>query len=357
MGVEFQHELVIPNEDLPFKLFVFEGKDGGYRRAKHWHRSVEIFLVLEGELVFMIDDVRFPLKAVDLMIVNSNEIHSIEAPLPNNTIVLQIPVSCFFGYLEEDQAVFAKQSREAELELSRLVLKIYQCYQEKGEAYGLEILSLFYRLLYLLVTRFKEAEPDQRRIKHKRDLDKLSQITAYMKKNYDQELSLESVADHFGFSPTSLSRMFRRYADVTYKTYLLDLRTRYALREMMNTDHSLSDVALNNGFPNSRAFAKAFMSRYGCLPSVYRQRREMGPGHRGTGDGCSGAEEGPRGTGDGCSGAEEGPRGTGDGCSGAGEGPGWTGGRCTGAGEEPRASERGAGQADGQRWAKDRDGL
>ncbi len=99
------------------------------------------------------------------------------------------------------------------------------------------------------------------------------------------------------------------------------------------------------------------MSRYGCLPSVYRQRREMGPGHRGTGDGCSGAEEGPRGTGDGCSGAEEGPRGTGDGCSGAGEGPGWTGGRCTGAGEEPRASERGAGQADGQRWAKDRDGL
>ena len=30
MPVEFKHELIIPNEDLPFKLFLFEGKDGNY---------------------------------------------------------------------------------------------------------------------------------------------------------------------------------------------------------------------------------------------------------------------------------------------------------------------------------------
>ena len=99
-------------------------------------------------------------------------------------------------------------------------------------------------------------------------------ITSYMKKNYDQDITLEGVADEFGFSPTYLSRMFKRYADVSYKTYLLDLRTEYGLREMMNTDHSLSQVAVNNGFPGSRAFAKAFVKRYGCLPSEYRKRNE-----------------------------------------------------------------------------------
>ena len=26
----YKHELVVPNEDLPFKLFVFEGKEGNY---------------------------------------------------------------------------------------------------------------------------------------------------------------------------------------------------------------------------------------------------------------------------------------------------------------------------------------
>lgn len=43
--MEFQHELIIPNEGLPFKLFLFEGSSGNYIREKHWHTSVEIFAV------------------------------------------------------------------------------------------------------------------------------------------------------------------------------------------------------------------------------------------------------------------------------------------------------------------------
>ena len=273
MGVDFNHEIVIPNEDLPFKLFLFEGKDGNYRRARHWHRSIEIFLVLEGELEFFINNVSLPLSAPDFVIVNSNEIHSIESPKPNTTIVVQIPVGCFAGYLDEDDyAVFSRQSEEENLKLVRLIVQIYKAYQQKGFAYELKVQSLFLELLYLLVTVFMKKEEDQGNIRKKRHLDKLSRITSYMKKHYNQNITLESVAGEFGFSPTYLSRMFKRYANVSYKTYLLNLRTEYGLREMMNTANSLSDVAMNNGFPDSRAFAKAFAKRYGCLPSEYRRR-------------------------------------------------------------------------------------
>lgn len=272
MSMDFSHELIIPNEDIPFKLFLFEGKDGNYRRAKHWHRSVEIFLVLDGALEFFINNVSFPLEAVDFMIVNSNEIHSIESPDPNTTIVVQIPVSCFSGYMKDDgYPVFSKQGEEENLRLAQLIVQIYQVYQNKELAYDLRVRSLFYELLYLLITCFMKAEEDQGNIRHKQNLDRLSRITSYMKKHYDQNITLESVADTFGFSPTYLSRMFKRYADVSYKSYLLDLRTEYGFREMMNTDHNLSEVALNNGFPDSRAFAKAFKKRYGCLPSDYRK--------------------------------------------------------------------------------------
>lgn len=275
MKVDFKHELIIPNEDLPFKLFVFEGGNGSYSRAKHWHRSVEIFLVLEGELEFFINNTRIPLRAVDFVIVNSNEIHSIEAPYPNVTIVVQIPLSCFAGYLEEeDYAVFLKQSQEENGLLTRLIARMHEAYQNKEFGYELKVKSLFYELMYILVTRFMKMEEDQGSIRQKRNLDRLSKITSYMKKNYDQDITLEGVADEFGFSPTYLSRMFKRYADVSYKTYLLNLRTEYSFREMMNTDHSLSQVAVNNGFPNSRAFAKAFVKRYGCLPSEYRKQNE-----------------------------------------------------------------------------------
>ena len=90
--MEFQHELIIPDEGMPFKLFLFEGAEGNYVREKHWHTSVEIFAVLEGSLRFYLNEVQYPLEAGELIIINSNEIHSIHAPEKNRTVVLQIPL-------------------------------------------------------------------------------------------------------------------------------------------------------------------------------------------------------------------------------------------------------------------------
>ena len=75
--MDFRYETVIPNDDLPFRMFIFEGRDGNYRVSKHWHQSVELFLVLEGTLDFFINSRQYTLKHNDFVIVNPNEIHSI----------------------------------------------------------------------------------------------------------------------------------------------------------------------------------------------------------------------------------------------------------------------------------------
>lgn len=95
--MEFQHELIIPNEGFPFKVFLFEGGNGNYVREKHWHTSVEIFAVMEGRLDFFVNKDEYPLKAGEQIIINSNEIHSIHA-VPKNYSVntrlqkYQIPI-------------------------------------------------------------------------------------------------------------------------------------------------------------------------------------------------------------------------------------------------------------------------
>ena len=42
--MEFQHELVIPDEGLPFKFFLFEGSQGNYVREKHGIRQLRFLL-------------------------------------------------------------------------------------------------------------------------------------------------------------------------------------------------------------------------------------------------------------------------------------------------------------------------
>ena len=172
---------------------------------------------------------------------------------------------------DESSITFGDKEEGQKARLVSLVTAMYRTYEQREFGYRLKVKSQFMEFLYLLVTEFRIDKIDKVQVQQKRHLDKLSNITAYLKNNYDKDITLESVAATFGFSPTYLSRMFKRYASVSYKTYLLDLRTEYGLREMMNTSHSLSEVALNNGFPNGRAFSKAFVKRYGCLPSEYRK--------------------------------------------------------------------------------------
>ena len=101
--MEGSHELVLPNEDLSFRMFLFEGKDGNYVREKHWHRSIEMFVVLEGKLDFYINEEDIHLDKKTFVIVNSNELHSISASLPNKTIVLQMPLQTFERYYTDEQ--------------------------------------------------------------------------------------------------------------------------------------------------------------------------------------------------------------------------------------------------------------
>ena len=270
--LEYTHEIIMPNDDIPFKMFLFEGKDGNYVRQKHWHRSVEIFALFEGELEFYINEIRYPLQPGEFMLVNSNEIHSILSPKKNQTVVLQIPLATFEKYYTDERFIyFSHSSRLQDEEVMRLIREMYLAYQEKKCGYELKVQSQFYMLVYLLVTKYRKTEVNEDLIRHNKNLNKLSAITSYMKENYKKELSLESLAKTFGYSPTYLSRMFQKYAKTNYKTCLDNIRLEHATKDLMNTEITIGEIAFNNGFANSKAFAKVFQAKYGMLPSEFRK--------------------------------------------------------------------------------------
>lgn len=271
---EFNHELIVPNADLPFKLFLFEGGAGNYIRDKHWHRSVEVFAVLEGNLDFYLNEEIHTLTSGTFLLINANEIHSVHAKEKNTTVVLQIPLSVFEPYYTGEQFIRFSHRRHAEdAQVLDVIRRMYQIYERKETGYEMKVMSLYYQLLYYMVTIYRELDVSEDLIKWNRKLERLSKITSYIKEKYTEELSLETLAEIFGYSPAYLSRMFQKYAGINYKTYLQSIRTEYAYRELVNTDHTISEIALRNGFPNSKAFTSSFCRKYGVLPSIYRKQK------------------------------------------------------------------------------------
>lgn len=271
----YQHEVIVPNQGFPFKLFLFEGSNGKYIREKHWHRSVEIFAVREGSLEFYIHEKQYHLKTGDFIIVNSNEVHAVHAPKPNKTIVLQIPGNQFANYYTEEQFIwFSHKDREHDAQVSQLVGEMFAFYQEKETGYELQMLSRFYQLEYLLVTEYRKLEVHEELLKSNKHLKRLGVITGYLKEHYTDDISLEKLAAIFGYSPSYLSRMFMKYAKINYKDYLQSVRFEHALKDLQETDMQIGDIALNHGFPNSKAFSNLFRKRYGMLPNEYRKNSE-----------------------------------------------------------------------------------
>lgn len=270
-----QHEVIVPNRGLPFKLFLFEGKDGKYIRDKHWHRSVESFAVKDGSLNFFLNEKKYHLQAGDFVLVNSNEVHSIYAPDPNETIVLQIPLGSFAGYYTEEQFIWFSHSEKSDDErVYSLLNEMYERNTECRMGYELQMLSCFYQLEYLLVTRYRKLEVHEELLKNTKQLKRLGVITGYLKEHYTEDISLEKLAGIFGYSPSYLSRMFQKYAKINYKDYLQSVRFEHAVKELEETEHQIGDIALNHGFPNSKAFSNLMRKKYGYLPNEYRKMRD-----------------------------------------------------------------------------------
>ena len=280
--MEFQHELIIPNEGLPFKIFLFEGGQGHYEREKHWHTSIEIFAVLKGRLTFFLNDEEYPLEAGELIIINSNEIHSIYAPEKNETVVLQIPLKQFEKYFTAQRFIrFTSAARLAKdkntkapdnRKLAFFIEELHKVYQAREEGWGYRTMALYYNVLYLMVKDYRETKAEQAEIQDSRRLDALSKITTYMREHYTEDLKLSDMAALFGYSDAYLSRMFKKYAKINFKAYLQEIRMSYAYRELSNTEKTISQIALDNGFANSRAFSGEFQKKYGILPSDFRQK-------------------------------------------------------------------------------------
>ena len=280
--MEFQHELIIPSEGLPFKVFLFEGGKGNYEREKHWHTYIEIFSVLDGSLSFFLNEEEYALEAGELIIINSNEIHSICAPKKNETVVLQIPLKQFEKYFTAQRfirftsAARMKKDRNSKApdnrKLAFFIEELYKVYQEKAEGWEYRIMALYYNILYLLVKDYRETEAAEEEIQDSRRLDALSKITTYMREHYTEDLKLSDMAALFGYSDAYLSRMFKKYAKINFKSYLQEIRMNYAYRQLTNTENTIGQIAMDNGFASSRAFAREFQKRYGKLPSEVRQK-------------------------------------------------------------------------------------
>ncbi|MEM7031210.1 MAG: helix-turn-helix transcriptional regulator [Chloroflexota bacterium] len=106
--------------------------------------------------------------------------------------------------------------------------------------------------------------------------EKLHQTLVYeaqaqLARNFQEPLTLTSLADYLHTSVYHLCRIFRRYTGYTLQQYLDQIRLRTALDAILHDKKSLTSIAHDLGYAHHSHFAQAFRKSFGLPPSAFRK--------------------------------------------------------------------------------------
>lgn len=114
----------------------------------------------------------------------------------------------------------------------------------------------------------------------------------YVERHLGDPLCLEQLAEVATFSKYHFHRIFFAHVGETPVQFLTRLRLeRAALLLAGNRERSVTEVALDVGYSDMAAFARAFRKAFGVSPTDYRRRRSnLGTAHSNAGTDTDGAD-------------------------------------------------------------------
>lgn len=98
----------------------------------------------------------------------------------------------------------------------------------------------------------------------------LAQAKDILHVQFNESISVSSVARAVGVHPVHLAREFHKYFRCSVGEYVRRLRIESACRELSNSDNSLVEIALKSGFTHQAHFSRVFKKHTGMTPSEYR---------------------------------------------------------------------------------------
>ncbi|MBV9945932.1 MAG: helix-turn-helix transcriptional regulator [Myxococcales bacterium] len=106
---------------------------------------------------------------------------------------------------------------------------------------------------------------------HPSHLGRVHEAIERIEESCSSALSLSELADAVGFSPFHFLRVFRRVTGATPHQYLIGARLRLALRMLLDTKRSITQIAYDVGFQDLSNFVRTFHGVVGCSPGFYRR--------------------------------------------------------------------------------------
>ncbi len=98
----------------------------------------------------------------------------------------------------------------------------------------------------------------------------IAYAASFMEEHFQVPVRLNQLYEPSGFSERHFTRLFKKCYGMSAIDYLFDVRLTKAAKQLLETDHLITDVALSVGFEDSNYFSRIFKKKMGKSPRAYR---------------------------------------------------------------------------------------
>ena len=243
-------------------------------RSMHEHKNlVEILIVDDGAGIFIIDGERYTAKKGDLILYNSGSVHDEFGGSGNELSTYCVALSNLklvdlkaVNKILPDEYSPILPSGEYFDEMLNIFRAIErESYRPSGaETANLLALALVAKICSLLKTH---GLPRREKILSVSQLAK-----DFIDEHYTENIRLEDIAASVGADIYKLSKVFKADIGISPMRYVILRRIGEAQNLLINTDMTITRIALSVGYNNSNYFQNVFKEFMQMTPREYRKR-------------------------------------------------------------------------------------
>ena len=275
--MKYYQEKIETDSKIPAKIYIGKAQGSNCHYPLHWHNNLEFDLVLKGKIKGKIAGKQVTVQQGDFFFVNSGDLHETDADDRNcmSAITILLSYELIKEYCPNADAYYYdfNGNDESKKKIINLIQECARLYERQMEFYDLELSIALRKICCILLKECrKERQEGHYGRQEQKSVRNLKKAIAFMEDKYSEEISLKRVADEIGMTPTYFSRFIKRATDETFYGYLAKIRAYHAYLELINGDASITEIALNNGFSNVKAFIETFKKIYHITPSKYRKQ-------------------------------------------------------------------------------------
>lgn len=263
--------------DFPIELYYVDSSYPRYQMPLHWHLEYELIIVLSGRLHLSIDGKQYLLESGDSAWISDGAIHGGE---PENCVYECVVFD--LAALLRDTPLCTKSAKEflthsssytGKLEKgsinAQLADKIFEAMEKEQNGYEWVTVGLLWQLMGNMLKSHNNISSNYNQ--SRQQITKLKAVLAYIRDNYESQITLEELAQIAGMSPRYFCRAFSAMTGRTPIAYLNYYRVECAGEFLKLTDKTVTEIAISCGFSDMSYFSKQFKRYKSVTPSQYRK--------------------------------------------------------------------------------------